>query len=376
MSYPTFDEIVAALQAQFEKVAEHYAPGGHRRNGKYWALNPGRADRRIGSFYIPLSGPYAGRWRDEATNEGGDMLDLIQLKLGCDRRTAVEEAKSFLGLAQETPEARKRRKEREAELERQRAEKDREEVERQKRKRQRAHAVWLASHERIEGTPVAAYLAGRAIGLDRLGRIPRALRYAPKLRYYWMDPATGEVFEGEYPAMVAAIHGPAQPGVRPEVIGVHRTYLEQVDGRWGKARVPKPKLVMGQKQGGFIRLWTGIGPRGGKGAPLSRAPAGSRIYITEGIEDGLSVAVLKPDARVIAACDLGNIGAVRLPPAIRVVVIVADNDPDPALWDVVERAMARFAAEGRTVLEPWRNHYGGKDINDALIAATRAEGAA
>jgi hypothetical protein len=204
MTPVSFDEIVASLQARTRDVAEAYAPGGHVDGGRYWALCPWRTDGRIGSFQVGLTGAYAGRWMDFASGEHGDMLDLIQQSLGTDRRGALDEARRFLGIAEETPQqraVRQRAAVRATEARR------REEAEREakaERTRKAAHRLWLECSP-IEGTPAAAYLDARGIGPAQLGRAPNAIRFAPSLPYRHVDPETGEIFEGSYPAMVTAI---------------------------------------------------------------------------------------------------------------------------------------------------------------------------
>jgi hypothetical protein len=390
--FPSFQEIVDALQARPLDVAQRYAPGGgHLNGGRWWALNPGRNDRHVGSFHVSLTGAYAGRWRDEATGDHGDMLDLIKLALNCDQKPALAEARAFLGMDEETP-AQAQLRQRQAEKIKAQAERDaRDHATNAERKRGAAQALFMRCHERIEGTPVAAYLAGRGIGLDRLGRTPRAIRFHPALHYHHttdaeIDRATGEVIrdaqvvEGEWPCMVTAIGGPPGKDGAP-FWGVHRTWLAQrEDGSWGKAPVPAPKKVQGSMKGGFIRLVRGIGPRGGS-VSMARAPEGSRAYIAEGIEDALSIAVINRmtgEPRdgtpwyAFAAISLGNLREVALPKQFRSVVVIADNDAGERERVAVDRAVDRFAREGRAV-KVWRNRFGGKDANDALRAALEAE---
>lgn len=374
-----FAEIVASLQARPLQVAQVYAPGGHVERGQYWALNPGRADRRIGSFHVTLTGVHAGRWRDHATAEGGDMLDLIQLARGCDRRAALDEAKRFLGLAEETSAQRELRRRHDERLARERAEAAERDAAEVARKRARAHALWLRCEPDLIRTPVAEYLRGRGVGIERLGRTPHAIRYHPDLAYRHVDNETGEIFEGRYPAMVTAIYGPHQADGQTAFWGAHRTWLARGrDGRWGKAPVPKPKKVTGSALGGYIRLWTGLGPRGGKGARLAAARPGEAVYVTEGIEDGLTVAVLKPEVRVAVAVSLGNLREMVLPPGLDV-VMVRDNDQDEKVRAQFWRAKERWLAEGRAVgvyPEADADFGGAKDLNAMLIAAMAAEGAA
>ena len=43
------------------------------QGGRYFfCLNPARADRHVGSFFVWLTGDAAGGWRDMATGEQGD----------------------------------------------------------------------------------------------------------------------------------------------------------------------------------------------------------------------------------------------------------------------------------------------------------------
>lgn len=372
MSGPVdFREIVDRLNADVRRVAERYAPGGYEHDGKWWALNPGRDDRSIGSFWVNLRGPRAGRWCDMATDpKGGDMLDLIQLAVPCDRKAAVEEAMAFLGIIRETSEQRQRARQRAEEAKRKAAADHDRAPEDAARRAKWAHSIWLAASAELAGTPVDHYLRGRAIKLDELGHDPGAIRFHPKLAYEHVDRETGEVIEGDYPAMVTAM----QTG-DGAFAAVHRTYLERRAGQWRKARVPEPKKVLGRYKGAFIRLWNGqTGPRGGR-LPLSKLPDGSQVWITEGIEDGLSVATLKRDAVVVSAVSLSNLGNVQLPPNISEVVICADNDPGRQAQEALNRAIAAHAKAGR-VVRKWNNVYGGKDMNDLLVALRDSEAGA
>ncbi len=374
---PTIQEIAEALKARTLEVAERYAPGGHVSKGKYWAFNPGRTDKQIGSFYVNITGSYAGRFHDHATGEDGDMLDLIRASIGGDARASFIEARAFLGMSNETDEQKRARLNREHEAKLRRARAVAEAETQVKYKRGRAHAMFISAQAELAGTPVAAYLKARAIGLDVLARAPGAIRYLPRCKYFHTNPETGEYVEDFYPAMITAIYGPANPDGQPsEFYGVHRTYLAQdMGGIWRKAPVDSPKKVYGSMKGGFIRLWSGTGPRGGKAAPLSKAPLGDHVYIAEGIEDGLSMAVVKPDARVLVAISLGNFREVQLPEAISRVTIVADNDDGVEQLRLLDQAHAHFTKQGRAA-RIWKNNWGGKDLNDALMKiAEQAESA-
>ncbi|SEN60787.1 DUF7146 domain-containing protein [Palleronia pelagia] len=366
----SIDDIKHMLLAQVDRVAQTYAPaapGSYTDKGKYFTLNPGRVDRNVGSFYVNLSGPYAGRFQDHATGQGGDLLDLIQLHLNCDLAGALREARAFLGLETVDPATRAQRERAAAEAKAHRAQAERDERERADRRARQAKALWLSGVDGIEGTPVGQYLRERrGIDLARLPRRIRVLRYLRDCFYSHTDPETGEVIEGSYPAMVAPV-----VDARGRVVACHRTYLALGhDGRWDKAPVPKAKKVLGMYGAGAIHVWRGNhpGPRGGQPPSLKDAPHGTRVFIAEGIEDALSCALVVPEHRVLAAISLGNLANVVLPPAVTRVTLIADRDEGEQAQKQLERARRAFLDQGRAVAV-WQNGQGGKDLNDALRAA-------
>jgi hypothetical protein len=217
------------------------------------------------------------------------------------------------------------------------------------RYRRLAHRRWLEAQPRIVGTPVEYYLAGRGIDLAELGRQPGAIRFHPRLH-------CSEV-GAELPAMVTAIGGPGG------FLACHRTWLEQAGpSDWRKARLAQPKKVLGSFAGGCISLW-----RGRSGRSLGRAEDGEIVDVTEGIEDGLSVALADPDARVVAAVSLGNMGAMALPSAIRAVRIWRQNDTNRSAIAAADRAVQQLLARGLQVLVP-DIPDGVKDVNEWLTA--------
>jgi hypothetical protein len=70
-----FVEINRTALAAFPAVLARILPGGKRAGGEIIALNPRRADRRLGSFKVNR---YTGRWADFATGDkGGDPISLV-----------------------------------------------------------------------------------------------------------------------------------------------------------------------------------------------------------------------------------------------------------------------------------------------------------
>lgn len=385
----SLEEIKDMLHAQIDAVAHHYAPpakGSYTDKGLYFTLNPGRADRNVGSFCIHMSGPKIGRWADYALSgrDGmGDVLDLIRLSMGCSPADAIREARAFLGLQHDTPELRRRRADAVERARQNRIEAERKEAAAKKNRARRAQAIWLSAEPQIAGTPVELYLQGRAINLRELGRQPGAIRYLRECLFHadLVDPASGEVCEIRqvHPAMVASI-----VNGKGETIALHRTYLTiGPDGIWGKVRIPHPfkdelmpaKKVFGDYRGGCIRLSNGIDPNGNRGPQLAKCPPGTRVYIAEGIETALSAVILRPEARVLAAIGLSNMGNVQLPRNVAEVVLIADGDDHPQAVASLEAAVQAHAAQGRTV-RIWRSDVPGEDLNDALKRAMKERGAA
>jgi len=325
------------LQSRALSLFRVLAPGGTAARGYYKALNPTRADKHIGSFWMRTGDPI-GAWRDEATGDQGDIIDLIAYCNGLDRGAALRWAGEWLGGRQE-PMANARRAAEESEAA---APSDSEAL------RKRALAWWLGCEAELAGTPVATYLAGRGVPLGLFERMLRALRYAPEI----MHRPTGTL----WPAMMAAMTGPDG-----QLMAVHRTFLS-LDGL-GKADVSPNKMIWPRFKGAAVRLW-----RGYSGLPERRAierGVGDTLALTEGIEDGLSIAMARPDWRVWAAGTLGNLAEVQLPACARAVVLCVDNDVgNPLAVKLAERATAALSCQGVRVRVA---HAGaGKDFNERL----------
>lgn len=378
----SLDQIKDMLLDRIDAVVHSYAPpapGSYTDKGVYFTLNPGRPDKSVGSFCVHVSGPKAGRWRDYATGQHGDILDLIALQGNLSPAAAIREARAILGLQHDTPELRQQREQSAARAKAQREAAAREQSDRAERRRVVAEGLWLSGTP-IAGSPVEDYLRGRAIDLRQLGHAPRSLRFHAECLYMHreVDRQTGEIFElrEARPAMVAAICNGAGA-----IIACHRTWLDRdAAGRWRKARILSPrtgeplpvKKVLGDFAGGAIRLGNGLGPRGGKGARLADCPPGSRIYIAEGIETALSARILLAGARVMAAVSLSNMGQVELPPNVDDVVLITDHDTHPEARAALSRAIRAHADHGRTV-RTWASDRAGEDLNDALMRARDEE---
>lgn len=360
-------DIVGGLAVRIESLTRELLPRG-RREGHEWSVGS-LAGEPGSSMKVHLGGLKSGLWHDWASGAGGDALDLVaDVLFRGDKKLAVRWALTWLGYQSgEAPVALKKDVDARAAP----GQGDEEEA----RRRGAAFRMWLSAQAALKGTAAELYLLGRGIDLAELGRQPRALRFHPHL---WNERS-----QRHWPALVAGINR-ADPGGSRQV-AVHRTWLTP-DGMKAPiaddAGKSEAKLSYGSYRGGYIPIWRGAG-----GKSLKDAAAGSAVWLTEGIEDGLSIALLTGGAeRVLATVSLSNMGSLALPPAIATVVIAAQNDP---WWSDkterghgaakgLDRAIRHFQGEGREV-RLWRppasSHGGahgaageasGKDANDYL----------
>jgi hypothetical protein len=345
--------IVGGLAARIQALASELLPGG-MKDGHEWRCGSvaGEAGQ---SMAVHLVGDKAGVWADFSTGETGDALDLVAAVLfRGDKKQALVWARRWLGLDTRDPRelATQRRN-----IERAQAAAAKRCADDEERRRRQAFRIWLSSRESIEGTPAHAYLEGRGIDFAELGRFPRSLRFAADLFHR----------EGQrFPAMVAAIIG-----ADGRFVAAHRTYLaRRADGSWGKAPVKDAKVTLGRYVGGFIRLWRPI-IDGKPGKPLNEAPEGSHAFLCEGIEDGLTIAMARPDSYVVVAVSLANMARVKLPRAIASITVVADNDTKPEAVAAFDRAVDALVADRREV-DISRPPAGFKDVNDLLVRYAHA----
>lgn len=365
--------VVDGINALAGELAPELLPNG-RRVGQLWKFS-GIADTGASeSAWVHLSGNKIGHWVDmgnaAAGEEKGDMLDLLRLKLGLSAGDAFKEARRRLGMPVDgpiTPMSQAEKQRRAAEAQARAEAREREEQAEREKKAKRARFLWIGAQP-IAGTPASRYLKGRglmpgpasrsaAVGQKERGIFPNSYRFAP------------EAFHGELkeklPAMVMCI-----VTAEGQHIGTHRVFLSQDDaGRWGKLRRGTAKMVLGNFWGGFIPV-----NKGKSDKSMRDMPEGEPIYVCEGPEDAVAIRMIKPEARIICAVSLPNIGAIVLPRQARELVIVADRDEKPTAQDALEVAIARQQARGvrvSTVMPPAEvNGRKVKDINDWVLALT------
>ena len=345
------------LRERITALAAVLLPEG-RRDGADW-----RAGAR-GSKSIRLTGPDRGVYRDfEAGTKGMDPLGTVAALL-CNGslREAVAWSKAYLGYEGLSDNAVARAKAKAEE----RAAADRAQAKQHDAKRARqARGLWHNAAP-LAGSPAETYLrVARGIDIGRLPKPPGALRYSPAT---WCKTR-----QGEYPAMVSGLwrQGAAQ------MVACHRTYLAgHADGRVTKADVEPVRSILGSWPGAVIPL-----TRGETGRRWRDIEEGELVALGEGIEEGLSVALVKPEWRVGAVGFVGNFGRVILPCWCHVVLCV-NNDPPGSPADVavhggrlasgrqVPGAVAELEAAGH-VVRVAQPPAAFKDWNDFLRGVKR-----
>jgi hypothetical protein len=292
-------------------------------------------------------------WCDHAcrgtAQGGGDIIQLVeQAAFRGNRGEAIAWLKSRLGLDGLDP---GRMRKLQADAAEQRERNDCAAASEREAKRRRALGLWLHGKP-IKDTPVELYLRTRGIDFDRLGRMPNCLAFDAEL--YCVEAGR------KLPAMLAAV-----VDLDGRHIATHRTWLAP-DGRggWTKADLEEPKKVLGSFKGGFIPLWKGACRRS-----LAELAPEVDVWASEGIEDGLSAAVAKPELRVVAAVTLGNIGELPLPPEpwCGRLCIIGQRDTNPKTLEALERAIGAQQERGREVWLTPPPAGGFKDVNEALM---------
>lgn len=92
----TPSELKDRLAQRAETVATYLLPNG-KREGHEWRAGDvhGASGKSLG---VHLTGDKAGVWCDFSADQGGDLLDLWCAVKGCDLKTAMDDAKDWLGI--------------------------------------------------------------------------------------------------------------------------------------------------------------------------------------------------------------------------------------------------------------------------------------
>lgn len=315
--------------------------------------------------------PMPGKWNDWIEGRYGDALGLV----GCiltgqpDQRThtarleGIRWAKERYGVASEgfdreawsrrTTEARERAKERE-----------RVAAAKLKENRGIAHHVWINAEPLrptkarpggiVRGCMGARYLEARGIDFEVLAPRPRAVKFSAEERWHGQGE---ETHIG--PALVTAMTLP-DGGFG----AIHRTWINpDVEGQ--KADLSPPRKMWPASEGAAMRLWRGAGHLD-EAKAIEKGVSGP-VVVCEGIEDGLSLAMMAPEMRVHAAGSLPGLLSWVPPGCAERIIVAADNDWNrPQAQALLNRALDRLRDEFKLPLSVTRSPEG-KDFNDLLL---------
>jgi putative DNA primase/helicase len=285
------------------------ALGGARQCGQWWSCRCPVHDDRTPSLSV----------RD------GDRGLLVRCWAGCDPRDVRAELRRR-GLIGGRTESRPQPDIRDDGTRRAAEESDRQ------RRIAAAMDIWTESSP-ANGTIVERYLHSRGITLPHTATI--------RMHGMMYHRESSE----QRPAMLALVeHTDRGP------TGVHLTYLA-IDGSM-KATIEPAKRSLGHVAGAAVRL----------------APASELLMVAEGIETALS-AMQAYELPAWAALSTSGIKALVLPPLVRTIIILADNDANGAGELAARTAAERWLAEGRRVrlaMPP----VVGTDFNDVLLGRT------
>jgi hypothetical protein len=348
------DDLKELANGQVRTIVAHLLPNGRESCG-FWETS-NITDAKTGSYSLKvnLTGARRGMWTDFGAPKGtreraGNILQLVAaVKFGHDIGQACAWARSWLHLDTLDPNRLATEKAKARRL----ASKNLEEAAAQAEKNRRRALQLYLSADALPGTLAEAYLISRGIDLRKAKlRSPGSLKFHAQV---WCAET-----QSKLPAMVAAV-----VNLEGRHVATHRTYLAG-DG-CGKASVLEAKKALGKYQGGFIPLW-----KGEHDCPLGELPPGTPIYVSEGIEDGLSVALARPSLRVIAAISLSNLGNLELPHGCPV-HILGQRDEKMRAIEAFAAAVQRLQERGLDVFLIYPPQ-GVKDYNELLQRDGAAE---
>lgn len=241
--------------------------------------------------------------------------------------------------------------------------------------REAAYRTWKRGYP--AGKHVADYFKIRGIETD-VSKLDRIVREVPDLPY-WHE---GKVLHTG-PAMVAVIQWSDD-----RFGGVHRTWLDPVNGKKGKA------IILNADQSEALDVKKAMGSLGDGAIRLVTPPGAYRMVMGEGIETTLSpyVHAFDPDTAYWCGVSLGHIAgrAARdptthkpiqdqpdmedrkcflVPEWVRELTLLADGDSDPKKTKAsLKRAARRFKRQrpGLVVKIAWPGIKG--DFNDLAMA--------
>lgn len=324
--WPKAPAVARRLVSLVDEIVRGELPGALKQHG-YWHAGS-TAGEKGSSLFVGARGDKAGRWKDGATGDFGDLIDLIAKARGISLSEAYEAAcVEYLGFASQ-------RDARKPAVPQPTFPSAVDDGADQAKRVGFARRIWRGAGT-IQGTSAATYLTGR--------RIKCAL--PPCLRFHSQCPRG----RAEYLPAIVALLVDIETN---EGCGIHRTYLRA--GGLGKVSHGAAKMMLGRSAGACIKLTRDDEVTQGLG-------------ICEGIETGLTL--------VSIGCGpvwaIGSAGGIRTFPVlggIEALTIFADHDRSGAGVDAAEACARRWSHAGKEVRIVYPKEPGA-DWNDVARAA-------
>lgn len=356
-------EVKAALQDDILRLVKELVPGGKQRGNNYSARSPVRQDRKPGSFVVWVGGNAKGAFKDFAAPEdAGDVIGLICLTKGLDRKGALAWAEDWLGWkSMSKAEKAKFMKQ----VEKRQKQAKQEEAAQNRRLVDWARRTWSTTHP-IEGTLGEVYFEHRGIPLKEIPNRTDFCHFLPEAEY-WFE-AEYEYVDGKWRKVKPGPKFPAIVSRMDDITGqlqaLHYTFIAP-DGK-GKAPVEDPtkaKLMFPRTSGAAI--WMTRGARNLD--PVALVNAGIRVpgLIGEGIEDGLTIGRAVPELMCMAAGSLPNLLYFPLHRCFDSFLLLKDNDwGKPQAQELFDKCVERMERHGFPVACVSSSE--GKDFNDLV----------
>lgn len=359
-------EIKEGLKARIENLCAQLLPDG-RRQGRLWvAHNPITQDySQSPEFKVALNRD-TGAWKDWRTGEKGDVLRLVEYCQATDFAGAMTWSRDFLGLRSMGREERERFNN-QMRAARERAERDAEQI--RIRRMQAAERLFLTGFADGEATTAEAharaYFKARGCPIGDIVnrdlttfRFASAAEYWKRAEYRHENGRRRKVKDGpRFPAVLSAMRAPTG-----QITAVHCTFLDPVLPKKLSVEADEnAKMMFGEAKGSMIRI-----SHGPEGLPPETARQAYPLVLCEGVEDGLSLALAIPEARVWAAGSLSAMASAPVDlPCISAVIVSQDNDwHSKTAQAQFEAVLAQLEQAGRPVTTI-ASHIG-KDFNDLM----------
>lgn len=360
-------EVKEALKGRVEDLCRKLLPDG-KRNGRLWvAHNPVTGDfQQSPEFKVALDRD-RGAWKDWRSGETGDVLKLISYIKGLDFKETMDFARDFCGIRTMTAEQRRELDQRTRQAQQAAAIDD---EQRRLKRMEKAEKIWNSGYQ--DGARSAAeaharrYFAARALPLDEIvNRDFQTFRFAgeqeywPRAQFRYENGQRRKEKAGPlYPAVLSAMRL-----ATGQIAAVHMTFLSPL----GPTKLPvskdeNSKIMFGEAKGAMIRI-----SHGPEGAPPELAREAHPLILCEGVEDGLSLALAIPEARVWAAGSLSAMGGAPVwLPCISGLIIARDNDFKPAAQKQFDKVLEALQAAAPSLPMTTIASHMGKDFNDLI----------